>query len=597
MAKVLGETASLSNAIVLELERIYDIKVPYQQIVSNELLNTLVEISSRIKREVAVFIDRKGNIQHVIVGTFDQAKVPTLWLKRGSQGYSGVRCIHTHPNGDSNLSTADFSALINLKLDAIVSVGIGKVILSDIAYLIPVEGRLINKYEVIRHYTSSDLLELNFSNLILNLEKKLVFKGYSTDSKKEKALLVIIDWQGNLSNEIQEVVDELRSLAYTAGLEVVDIVTQKRDKKDPAFLLGRGKLDEIALILQEKQIDCIIFEDALSPSQQNNLIQLLGVKVLDRTNLILDIFAQRANSKEGKLQVELAQLTYLLPRLTGQGTLLSRLGGGVGTRGPGETKLETDRRHIRRKIQTLKTELELIKKHKKLLQTDRTTKNLPLVALVGYTNAGKSSLLNVMAKEDVLVEDKLFATLDTTTRKVNLNFKQDILLTDTVGFIRNLPHQLIAAFKSTLDEVKLAHLLLHVIDITNENIEQNIQTVQGVLAELGCSNKPVIYVFNKIDLIEKNRMITRPDYEPNCFISTKTGYGLDELRSLIADFFFSKKIQVQIHIPYNQGYLLEKSYQTGEVEIQSYDEKGTIIKLTSYENKIPNEIKKFIITE
>jgi GTP-binding protein HflX len=596
MTKVIGEITSLSTQTISELEALYDIKVSQKQLASIELINTMVDISSKIGREIAVFIDRKGNVQLVSVGSWAQAKMPAIWLKRGAEGFSGVRCIHTHPNGNPQLSGADLSALINFKLDAMVAIGIDEALLTRVAYLEPVEGRLKDNYLISQNITVSNLLKLDFSDLIMSQEKKLNFKGHLIKHEKEKALLVVIDWQDNLPGELNDICAELKSLAYTAGLEVLDIVVQKRDKKDPAYLIGKGKLDELALAIQEKQIDCVIFEDALTPSQQSNLMNFLGVKVLDRTSLILDIFAQRANSKEGKLQVELAQLTYLLPRLSGQGASLSRLGGGVGTRGPGETKLETDRRHIRKRIQNLKKELELVKKHRTLLQSDRKAKNLPMVALVGYTNAGKSSLLNTMAKEDVLVEDKLFATLDTTTRKVRLNSQQEILLTDTVGFIRNLPHQLIAAFKSTLTEVKIADLLLHVIDITSENLEHNIKTVQDVLKELDCSDKPVIYVFNKSDLV-KNEIIIEPKYQPHCFISAKTGYGLSQLSSQIADYFSAKKVQVKIFIPYTEGHLLEKSYQTGEVEIQQYDEKGTTINLTAYESQIPNEIKKLIIME
>jgi len=596
MTKVLGDLNSLSNQVISELEKLYDAKIPHDQIASIELINSLIQISKKITREVAVYIDRKGNIQLVTAGTCDLVKIPGMWFKRGKQGYSGVRCIHTHPSGNSCLSAADLSALINLKLDAIISLGIAENISASIAYLVPVKGVLNSKYEMVENITISQLLDLHFTDLILKLEKEVNFRGHPVDTQQETAMLVIVDWQNNLDVEIAEVEEELKNLAYTAGLEVLDVIIQKRDKKDPGYLVGKGKLNEIALKIQENQVDCVIFEDALSPSQQTNLTEFLGVKVLDRTGLIFDIFAQRAKSKEGKLQVELAQLTYLLPRLSGQGTALSRLGGGVGTRGPGETKLETDRRHIRKRIQTLKTELDLVKKHRNLLQAGRKTRSLPMVALVGYTNAGKSSLLNVLAAENVLVEDKLFATLDTTTRKIKLDSQQEVLLTDTVGFIRNLPHQLISAFKSTLEEVKLADLLLHVIDISNENIEQNIKTVQGVLEELDCADKPVLCVFNKVDLTG-NELMIHPEYQPSCFISAKTGYGLKQLNTLITNFFFDEEIKVKIHIPYNQGYLLEKAYQTGKVAVENYDDQGTIINLSAPEKKIPAELKKLVIME
>lgn len=596
MTKVLGELISLSNQVISELEKLYDTKIPHGQVASPELLNAMIKITDKINREIAVYIDRKGKIQLVTVGTWDLVKIPTMWFKRGSQGFSGVRCIHTHPNGNSSLSEADLSALVNLRLDAIISLGVGKTFSSSIAYLIPVDGSINSKYEIIENLSTTNLLDINFFDLVLSLEKNLDFKGHHISSEQEKALLVIVDWQTSSDIEIAEIKEELVNLAYTAGLEVLDTLIQKRNKKDPTYLVGKGKVNEIALKIQENQVDCVIFEDALNPSQQTNLMEFLGIKVLDRTNLILDIFAQRAKSKDGKLQVELAQLTYLLPRLSGQGINLSRLGGGVGTRGPGETKLETDRRHIRKRIQSLKTEIEIVKKHRNLLQADRKNKSLPLVALVGYTNAGKSSLLNALTAEAVLVENKLFATLDTTTRSIKLDSQQEVLLTDTVGFIRNLPHQLISAFKSTLEEVKLADLLLHVVDINNENTEKNIITVQEVLKELDCLDKPVIYVFNKMDLIT-GELIVNPNYQPSCLISTKTGYGLSKLNTLITNFFFEQETQVRIHIPYNQGHLLNKIYKIGKVDIEKYDNQGTIIKLTAHENKIPSEIKKLIIME
>ncbi|MGI6227227.1 MAG: GTPase HflX, partial [Peptococcales bacterium] len=545
---------------------------------------------------IAIYIDRKGNVRSVTVGTCDLVKIPDLWLKRSKEGFSGVRCVHTHPSGNSSLSNADLSALVNLKLDAMVTLGLDKSPSASIAYLIPMEGLLKTNFEIRENLTLTNLLEINFYQLISSLENDLTFQGHLLKKEKETALLVIIDWRNYSEQDLEEVKEELTNLATTAGLEILDILVQKRDRKDPTYLIGKGKINELALKIQENQVDCVVFEDPLSPSQQSNLMEALGVKVLDRTNLILDIFAQRAKSKEGKLQVELAQLNYLLPRLIGQGVALSRLGGGVGTRGPGETKLETDRRHIRKRIQTLNTEIELIKKHRNLLQNYRKTRSTPLVALVGYTNAGKSSLLNALAQEDVFVEDKLFATLDPTTRNIKLNSQQDILLTDTVGFIRNLPHQLIESFKSTLEEVKLADLLLHVIDVTNENMDKNIKTVHEVLKELDCLDKPVIYVFNKVDLAP-NELIVSPDYKPSCLISAKTGYGLEALKFHLTNFFFKQKIQVKVHIPFQAGYLLEKAYAVGKVEIEKYDEQGTMITLTTSEEKIPTELKNLIIME
>ncbi|MDK2824763.1 MAG: GTPase [Clostridia bacterium] len=596
MEKIWGKIKSLSNQNISQLEEMYKLKIPHGQVVSFELVTKIKELTLQLNKEIAVYIDRKGIIKLVTVGTKDLVKIPQIWFKRGKQGYSGIRCIHTHPNGSSYFSEADISALINLKLDALVVLGIDEKISSSIAYLVPEAGGLTSKYEAKENISVTSLLNIHFYELIVELEKQIDFKGHVIQKGQEKALLVIIHWPEWNHLQIEEVTNELMNLANTAGLGIVDIIIQKRDKKDPAFLIGKGKLNKLALKIQEKQVDCVVFEDALSPSQQNNLINYLGIKVLDRTNLILDIFAQRAKSREGKLQVELAQLNYLLPRLTGQGLSLSRLGGGVGTRGPGETKLETDRRHIRKRIQSLQNELLEVKKHRNVLHNNRLGKSLPLVALVGYTNAGKSSLLNVLAQENVLVEDKLFATLDPTTRIIKVGENHQVLLTDTVGFIRNLPHQLISAFKATLEEVKLADLLLHVIDISNKNIESNIQIVQNVLNELEVLDKSMIYVFNKTDLVEEEPIIPIGNNK-YCLVSTKTGWGLENLRFLIKEHFFNTEVKIKLLIPYEKGFWLDQAYQIGTVEIIGYKNTGTEIILTAYQDQVSEELKKFIVME
>ncbi|MFZ5943586.1 MAG: GTPase HflX [Bacillota bacterium] len=596
MKKIFGEIGSISQVNLYALEKLYELKIPTNEFLTLELANNLMYLSQKINREVAIYIDRKGNIKIVSIGSYDLVNIPQMTFKRGESGYSGLRCIHTHPNGNCELSTPDLTALINLKLDFIAAISVEKNPRICTAYLTPVKGSLTNKYEVMGPLTIAEFIKVPLLSILVNFEKQLQFKGHLTETNKERALLVIVEWSWQ-SLELEEIKNELINLSSTAGLEVVDVLIQKRDKKDSAFLIGQGKLKDISLLIQEKEINCVIFEDQLSPSQLTNLINVLGVKILDRTNLILDIFAQRAKSKEGKIQIELAQLSYMLPRLTGQGLNLSRLGGGVGTRGPGETKLETDRRHIHRRIDFLKAELEDIKKHRNILQKNRTEKEFPTVALVGYTNAGKSSLLNKLANENTLVEDKLFATLDTTTRLVKLNdAMQHILLTDTVGFIRNLPHQLISAFKSTLEEVKLADLLLHVTDVTSENMEDNIKTVENVLQELEVSHKKTIFVFNKIDKLDKEPQIPLKS-RPYCLVSTHSGSGIDQLKELIVSTLWGHEIFMKIHIPFEKGDLLEKAFQTGKVEIVGYNQSGTEIKYWTYEGKVPRQLEQYLIME
>ena len=361
-------------------------------------------------------------------------------------------------------------------------------------------------------------------------------------------------------------------------------------------MVVKVKLEEIGALIQQKKPDCVIFNNPLSPAQQNNISEFLGIKVLDRTDLILDIFAQRARSREGKLQVELAQLNYLLPRLIGKGTMLSRLGGGVGTRGPGETKLETDRRHIRKRIEYLKEQLTEVKKNRSIQTKNRNKNAMPQIALVGYTNAGKSSLLNTLADENILAEDKLFATLDPTTRSIILEEGLRVLVTDTVGFIKDLPHQLIEAFKATLEEAKASDLLLHIIDISNPSWENQKNSVNKVLEQLEITDKPIILVYNKVDLLDETPIIP-PDGQENSFISTKTGDGIEELKNLIKDHFYGQNKVLKFFIPFEKGNILDKLYNSGKVQEVISDYQGYNVIVEINEKNIIEELKNYIITE
>lgn len=352
---------------------------------------------------------------------------------------------------------------------------------------------------------------------------------------QEVALLVGLKRRNQPHPEAEDSLEELAQLAVSAGALPTLQVLQERGTPDPRYLIGSGKVHEIAELCRSG-VDLVIFDEDLTGSQQRNLEEACGCKVIDRTGLILDIFAQRARSKEGKLQVELAQLKYLLPRLTGHGKLLSRLGGGIGTRGPGETQLEVDRRRIRRRILKIEEELQKVRRHRALLRRPRQKRALPTAALVGYTNAGKSSLLNALTSASVPVEDKLFATLDPTLRKVPLPNGRAVLLSDTVGFIRKLPHQLVAAFQATLEEVVEADLLLHVIDVSHPGWREQEQAVETILEELGVAAKPLIRVYNKVDRLPHPEAITFLARKPKrVTTSAVTGAGLGDLKEAIAE--------------------------------------------------------------
>ncbi|MCX5751007.1 MAG: GTPase HflX [Candidatus Saganbacteria bacterium] len=361
--------------------------------------------------------------------------------------------------------------------------------------------------------------------------------GYETALlHKEKAILVGIELFQKEPFPLEESLEELKRLAETAGAQVLETTYQKRDKPDPGFFIGKGKTEELKNLVALSGANLIIFDHELSPSQESNLEETLNVKVIDRTELILDIFAQHAHTKEGKIQVELAQAEFSLTRLTGHGVLLSRLGGGIGTRGPGETKLEVDRRRIRKRISLLKKEIKQLQMERGLRREKRKSTKIKTAVLIGYTNSGKSTVLNALAKSDVLVEDKLFATLDPTTRQIYLPQKnKNILLTDTVGFIQKLPHQLVDAFKATLEEVSEADLLLHIVDVSHPYFEDQISAVYTVLEELGCITKPMITVFNKKDKVkEKNLKTLLEKFDPAVAISAMHKDGLDKLSTAIA---------------------------------------------------------------
>jgi len=400
--------------------------------------------------------------------------------------------------------------------------------------------------------------------------------------------VVLVGVIKNLEDE--ESLDELEELAATAGAEVVGIVTQRRGAVHTAHYVGKGKLEELKLFVEDQKVDLVIVDDELTGTQIKNIEDYVNVRVIDRTSLILDIFARRARTRESMLQVELAQLKYRLPRLTGLGGELSRLGGGIGTRGPGETKLETDRRHIQNRIRAIERRMEEIERHRSLYRERRRKNQTPVVAIAGYTNAGKSTLLNALTETDAYVEDKLFATLDPSARKLVLPSGREVILVDTVGFIRKLPHDLVEAFKSTLEEVKYADLLLHVIDITSPDMEEKISVVEKVLADLGAVNSPRINVYNKIDISG----IAPAANGRGVYISAKNKIGLDRLMQEIDRMVFTGVEVVTLLLPYDKP--KEYSYLKERANIleETYKDNGIFIK-AEVEKEIMDRIKEFII--
>lgn len=583
------------------LEELYNREVPPGQIASEDLLIHMAHLTEETGREIAVHINRRGQVVEVLVGDADTAPLSVQSARRSTGGLRGVRCVHTHPSGSGRLSSVDISALVLLKLDLMVAVGVqgGQPVSIYFAHLVPEDGVLGNAYQQSDAHTLEQVLEVDFPGLVRGIEKSIK-SGWTAGPEakdRERAILVGLELPGcNQNWSIKESLAELRELATTAGAEVVAKLVQRRNRPDSTLYIGYGKLEELRLLSQVQQIDIIIFDHELSPAQQRNLENALGKKVIDRTGLILDIFAGRARTREGKLQVELAQLHYLLPRLVGTGVALSRLGGGIGTRGPGETKLEVDRRRIRQRIKDLEGELQQVRQHRERLRRKRERVPLPVVALVGYTNAGKSTLLNTLTNSDVLAEDKLFATLDPITRQVELPGGKSFLLTDTVGFIRKLPHHLIAAFRATLEETVSADVLIHVVDAGNPAFVEQMVTVEGVLAELAANEIPTITVFNKLDLVADKSLIHRVASEYPCSveISAASGLGLQSLLELIIQQLPRDLTRCQLLLPYEAGSLLALVHDKGQVISEEFLPEGVRI-WADLEPQTLSRVKEFIL--
>ena len=527
--RIYGDTKRLTPKQRKELERLYRRRVPPAILVTPELGREISEISRRLNRQVAVLIDRKGRVSHVILGDHDSILIPDLTAYRiGWGSLRGLRCVHTHLSGEP-ISEEDLTDMVLLRLDAMVVVqstssGLpGEV---TFAHIVPQEGRRLPwQITVYPHLTQ---IEEGFDHLLREIEDELRRAQRLFEARKgqERALLVV-PLEGDEADDEEYLVAELTSLAESAGVEVADVITQRIRRINPATYLGRGKVRELLMRSLEKGCTMVIFGKELTPVQANAIASLSDLKVLDRTQLILDIFAQRAQSLEGRIQVELAQLRYMLPRLVGRGTAMSKLMGGVGGRGPGETKLEVDRRRVRDRIAHLERRLKAQSKGRKLRRKGRGRRGTPVVSLVGYTNAGKTTLINRLTRSDLKAEDRLFATLDTTSRQRVLPGGTKCIFTDTVGFIRHMPKDLKVAFKATLEELEDAALLLHVVDATSERWDQEMEVVDAILEELGLSHLERIMVFNKVDLLSPEGVELLPSQ--GVMVSALTGYGIDRL--------------------------------------------------------------------
>jgi len=503
---VYGNISGLKRSELKSLERIYRRRIPKDKALTPELAKYMAECSSSIGRQIGAIADRDGNISHVIVGDAKGLFIPELTeYPLGRKLLRGLRLIHTHLKNEQ-INQDDITDLSLLRLDALIAIGLknGRAENIYLAHLLPSDSKpyeINGPVPVYRIDTAFEDFDVLISSIESELQSRRLGTGFDIRDNRERAILVSVSTGAR--HEQEESMEELKELADSSNVIVLDTVLQRPKQINPKYLMGKGKIKELVINALNKGATLLIFDQDLNPSQIKAISDITELKVIDRSQLILDIFARRAHSRDGKVQVELAQLRYRLPRLTGKGTAMSRLMGGIGGRGPGEMKLEVDRRRVRERIILLEKQLESLSRARQQRKARRIEKGIPIISIIGYTNAGKSTLLNNLTKTETFVEDKMFATLDTASRRLRFPKERDVIITDTVGFIRDLPKDLFTAFRATLEELEDADLLLHIIDISNPRFEQQIKSVEKILSDLGLLEKPVILVFNKEDLVDR----------------------------------------------------------------------------------------------
>jgi GTP-binding protein HflX len=486
------------------MDRLYRRRIPPDAAFTHELCVELCRVSFESGLQVGLLVNRLGGVEHVIAGTATGISIPTLQRMRTHPGrLQGLRLIHTHLDG-SPLSLEDLTDLAKLRLDAVYAIEVrpdGRPGLAYGAHLLPREedGLLWKLMEAVPAYG----VDYPFDKFIASLEDEITRTQDTLvrGAHEDRAILVVVS--SAPQEELQDTIREFRALAQAASVTVVDVVVQRRPRPDPRYVIGKGKVGELSLKALAYDVNLLVFDHELSPSQARSITEITDIRVIDRTQLILDIFARRARTREGKIQVELAQLRYNMSRLVGKNPFLSRLAGGIGTRGPGEAKLEVDRRRAKERMDRLEREARKIGLKRRVTRTRRSRQALPVISIIGYTNTGKSTLLNSLTRSSVFTADMPFATLDPSSKRLRFPRDFEVIVTDTVGFIRDLPSDLKAAFSATLEELEDAHLLLEVIDLTDAAIERRMEAVEEILRELGLEKRPRIRVFNKADRVGK----------------------------------------------------------------------------------------------
>ena len=566
-----GNIEGIRNSLLEQIRDLYQLRMEADTFASFALLSAMAGFTGQIGREMSVYLARDGRVVDISIGDSGKVSMPNVRLVRNEDRLCGVRCIHTHPNGDGRLSSVDVGTLRSMRLDAMAALGVGpegqptSFYAGYLGDMDEAGTRQVLLYGPLRPYKLPQkalMREIYLADDRFKSSTKAV-----EEARPERAILVGLE-----SDAPYDTLAELGELAATAGAVVVGRATQRKREIDNATYIGSGKAEELSLSASALEADLLIFDDELSPVQARNLEAITGVRVIDRTALILDIFARHAQSREGKLQVELAQLQYELPRIFGQGKDLSRQGSGTIARGPGETKLESDKRRIRRRIYELGEALKAVEKQRGLRRERRQKEAVARVALVGYTNAGKSTLLNALTGAGVLAEDKLFATLDPVVRQVALPNGSQALLSDTVGFINKLPHELVTAFHSTLEEVRQADLILHVVDASASYYPSQMQVVEEVLASLGAGDIPCIRVYNKADQAQG------PLPQDGVLISALQGTGLEALLQAVEQALSARYKEISLVIPYDKYEAMALLQREGRILEETHEGAGTLVR-------------------
>ncbi|MCL2003402.1 MAG: GTPase HflX [Oscillospiraceae bacterium] len=572
MRKIHGNLSGIRRSVIERLESVFDMETDRKQFCTEEMLEALAAFTEATGREAMVYIDRSGRVVAVAAGEQDRVDLPALQTRRSKDRLNGVRCIHTHPGGSAALSDVDIQSLKTLRLDAMAAVGVsgGRPVALQAGILDAVVSDDEVSYTLFGPYGVRSIPDLELWAEIRAADLRI----RPAESKKAAAEIARAILVGIAAKDEPEPLSELAQLADTAGFITVGTALQPRGKPDKSTYLGQGRLRDLILEIQALRADTLIFDDELSPAQIRNIQKALGkTEIMDRTSLILDIFSSRASTHEGRLQVELARTKYLLPRMAGYWTHMSRMGGGGSggggaRRGEGETQLEVDRRILRKRLTELEREIDKIKSRRGVQRVARERSGIPVAALVGYTNAGKSTLMNALSGSDVLAEDKLFATLDPVSRRVNFG-GGDLLLVDTVGFIHKLPHDLVDAFRATLEETRTADLLLHVVDASSDERARQMEVVREVLDQLGAGSKPILTVYNKCDIA--GEWAAEKD---SAAVSAVTGEGLDGLREAVTRMLAAARAEISVLLPLDSGALVSRVYANGQVTDCQYLEDG-----------------------